>query len=227
MKKNIFILGAGRFGLAAAQALIEKNVIVTVVDINQTNLQNANLAEKGINTLVLDCSNYEQLASSAITSADHVIVGISDIESSIMTCVNLKDLGIKNITAKSKSDLHTKVLTSLGIKDIVFPEQVIGSQVAKQILSYHTDINYFFSGNELSIISIKVNNSELVGKPISDFENKEAYHIFAIKTNKPYDPLIMDLTDYKLQKLDKIFIIIPNDRLKYIKKYFSAFVKED
>ena len=226
MKKNIFILGAGRFGIAAATTLAEKNVNVTLVDKDQTTLTDSNISDKGVTSLVLDSSNYDQLASSAITSADHVIVAISDIEASIMTCVNLKDLGIKNITAKSGNELHTKVLTSLGIKEVVFPEQIIGSQVAKQILSSHSDINYLFSGNELSIICIRLHNNEVIGRKLSDFENKDAYNFLAIKTNNPSEPLIMNTDGYVLQKLDRIFITIANDKLKNIKKYFGDILKE-
>ncbi len=226
MKKNIFILGAGRFGIAAATTLAEKNVNVTLVDKDQATLTDSNISDKGVTSLVLDSSNYDQLSSSAITSADHVIVAISDIEASIMTCVNLKDLGIKNITAKSGNELHTKVLTSLGIKEVVFPEQIIGSQIAKQILSSHSDINYMFSGDEMSIIGIRLNNNEFIGRKLSEFENQDAYTFLAIKTNKPSEPLIMNPKDYSLQKLDRIYVIVPNDKLKNVKKYFSEFVKE-
>lgn len=225
MKKNVFILGIGRFGLAAALKLSEENVNVTIVDSDERRIKEANITDKVNDSLVLDTSNYEQLASTSILSADHVIVAISDIESSIMTCVNLKELGIKNIIAKARSDSHSKVLMSLGIKDVIFPEQVIGIQIAKKILSYHNDIDYLYNGEKITMLSIKLNNDNLIGRNINEFENKDAYNIFAIRTNQPLEPLIMNLENYKLQKLDKIFIIIANDKLKYIKKYFKDFVE--
>lgn len=227
MKKNVFVLGVGRFGLAAAQKLIEKNVSVTVIDNDEKRINESNIREKSPNILILDTSNYEQLASTSIANADHVIVAISDVESSIMTCVNLKDLGITNITAKVRNDLHKKVLTSLGIKDIVFPEQVIGTQVARQILSYHNDINYIYNGDSLTLVCIRLNNDNLIDRPLREFKNDQAFNIFAIKHNKPMEPIIMNPSDdYKLQKLDRIFVTIRNEELKNIKKYFGEIVNK-
>ncbi len=226
MKKNVFVLGIGRFGLATATTLIEKNVNVTVVDSNEKKINESNIKEKTPNVLVLDTSNYDQLSSTSILSADHVVVAISDIESSIMTCVNLKEIGITNITAKARNELHKKVLTSLGIKDIVFPERVIGVQVAKQILSYHNDINYIYNGEHVTMISLKLNNENLVGKNLDDFKNNDAYNIFAIKQNKPNEPIIMNPNNYILQKLDRIYLTIKNDELKNIKKYFGEIVEK-
>lgn len=227
MKKNVFVLGVGRFGLSAAQTLLEKNVNVTIIDNDEKQINESNIKEKSPNILILDTSNYEQLASTSIMSADHVIVAISDIEASIMTCVNLKELGVTNITAKARSDLHKKVLTSLGIQDIVFPEKVIGVQVARQILSYHNDINYIYNGDSITMISLKLNNDELIDKPLDDFKNDDVFNIFAIKQNKPNEPIIMNPKNYKLQKLDRIYLTIKNTELKNIKKYFGDIVKRN
>lgn len=226
MKKNVFVLGVGRFGLSAAQTLLEKNINVTIIDNDEKKINESNIREKSPNILILDTANYEQLASTSIINADHVIVAISDIEASIMTCVNLKELGITNITAKARSELHKKVLNSLGIQDIVFPEKVIGIQVAKQILSYHEDINFVFNGESLTVVSIKMNNDNLVGKSLNELKNDDAFYIFAIKQNKPNEPIIMNPVDYKLQKLDRIYLIIKNTELKNLKKFFGDVVNK-
>ena len=221
MKKNVFVLGAGRFGINAAITLSEKNVNITIIDKDQKILEKLNTNNKISNSLILDSSNIEELNSTAIKSADHVIVAMSNVESSIMTCVNLKDLGIKNITAKVSSELHKRILVSLGINDVVFPELIVGKQIAQKILSSNLDVDIIYNGQLITILSVKMINPNFINRNAQDLNDNQNYNIFAINPNKPNTPIIMDIKDYKIEKLDNLYITIPNTQIKHIKKNFG------
>ena len=55
------------------------------------------------------------------------------MNSSILTTLILKELGVKNITVKAQNDYHEKVLSKIGADHIVHPERDMGKRIANNI----------------------------------------------------------------------------------------------
>ncbi len=220
MVKNVFVIGMGRFGLSAAQSFHEHGIQVTVVDINETLLNGIQNIHDFHTALVLDTTNFEALASTAIKKADYVIVGMSNIEGSIMTCVNLRDLGIKNIVAKVQNKVHRRVMKTLGPKTIVFPEHNTAIQVVDQIMNEEYEI--ISKGTDYSFIKFVVKNPDIIGMKIEDLQkivSSSKYKVVALKKNDiGQQNLLFDFKDAVLQKLDQLYILCSNDNLAEIKK---------
>jgi len=219
--KNVFIIGMGRFGLSVAESFHEHGIQVTVVDIDEALLNSIQNIHDFHTALVLDTTNFEALASTAIKKADYVIVGMSSIEGSIMTCVNLRDLGIRNIVAKVKNKVHRRVMKTLGPKIIVFPEHNSAIQIVDQIMNEEYEI--ISKGTDYSFIKFVVKNPNIIGIKIEDLENiisSSKYKVIALKKNDLGQHLIFDFKNYILQKLDQLYILCSNDNLAEIKKKF-------
>ena len=66
--------------------------------------------------VVADATDEEALKSLGIRNFDCAVVAIGDdIQSSILTAIVLKDLGVNQVVAKAFSELHGKVLTKLAL----------------------------------------------------------------------------------------------------------------
>ena len=98
------------------------------------------------------------LKSLGIRDFEHVIVAIGeDIQSSILTTIMLKEIGVKKITVKAQNDYHEKVLKKIGADQVVHPERDMAIRIAKNIMSNNV-LDYLELSDEHSITEIKAND---------------------------------------------------------------------
>ena len=65
------------------------------------------------------------LRTLGIRNFDVAVITIgTNIQSSIMATLLVKELGVKYIVAKATNDLHAKVLYKIGADRVVFPEKI-------------------------------------------------------------------------------------------------------
>lgn len=63
------------------------------------------------------------------------VVGIGeDVSVSIITCLALKEAGVRYVIAKAGDKLHKRILEKLDVDEIVLPEEYMGIMTAKNIL---------------------------------------------------------------------------------------------
>src|SRR5207253_3884608 len=100
---------------------------------------------------------------------DHVIVAIGEnIQSSILTTLILKELGVPYITAKAQNDYHEKVLRKIGADRVVHPERDMGIRIANNMISGNI-VDYLELSNEYSIVEIAA-NGKISGHTIMDLD---------------------------------------------------------
>lgn len=217
MKKNVFIIGLGRFGESLAINLHNNDQNVNVMDVDEKKVREITSSYNFAGALIVNATNLDALESTAVKLADHVVVAMSSIEDSILTCVNLRDLGVKNITAKAKNKTHKRVLKSLGIRDIVFPEENAANLVANQILE--DDVRILIQGKDNTVIKLTVSNDKLINKPIYSIQS-DYFKIFALIRNEQDAETKFFIDNEVIKKLDKLYVICPNNKIKLIKKLF-------
>lgn len=179
-KKDYCVIGCGRFGKAVIESLVKEGHSVMALDADREKV-NA-MAQQVSYAATLDSTDEDALKAIGIQDMDHVVVAIgSDIESSIMTCALLKELGIKNITAKAVSGRHARVLLKMGINDVVRPETESGRRTAVRIM--HSFLGEFISvSTEHSIVQIKLENRDIVGIKLADLSLREkGINVVAVK----------------------------------------------
>lgn len=217
MKKNVFIIGLGKFGQNLSLILKDSGFDVTVSDIDKNILSDFTSSYHFFNELSFNSANIEALKSTSVKQADYVVVAISKIEDSILTCVNLKDIGVKNIIAKAQNKTHSRILKSIGITDIIFPEEIAATNVATKIINGEIDI--IKQNANFSIIKLRVTNDKVSGKLVKEFNNGELC-IFAILKNEANATIICSPNNIAIKKLDTLYIMTANENLRKIKKIF-------
>jgi trk system potassium uptake protein TrkA len=130
-KRQFAVIGLGRFGRAVCETLHINGYEVLGID-QDPKLVAEVLADRVVgNAISLDSTDDTALREAGIFEIETVIVAIGNyLKESIITCLNLKEGGVKSVVAKVSSDTHEKILKRLGVDLIIFPEHKAGQDLA-------------------------------------------------------------------------------------------------
>lgn len=184
--KQFIVLGLGRFGSAVATTLVELGYEVLGVDSDPERV-NA-LKNKITEAVQADISEERTLTELGAKNFDAAIVGVgSDLESSILATIMLKEMGIKYIIAKAQNALHRKVLEKIGVDKVVFPERDMGIRIARSLITPNIK-DYIELEPDYSVIEIEA-LPDFVDKTLSelDLRNKYGINVLAIKRDNSFN----------------------------------------
>ncbi|NLO24362.1 MAG: TrkA family potassium uptake protein [Fibrobacter sp.] len=214
--KQLVVIGIGNSGYFLARHLTALGHDVLAIDSNVETIQDINpLVSQAV---VADTTRKNQLAALSLNKVDAVIVCIGDnLEASLLTILNLKELGIKNIIAKSSNSAHTTLLENMGVTDIFHPEHDMAISLAEKI-NRPNMLDYLPFMEGYSIIELTC-PQKFIGKTLKELALTKTHgvQIIAIRDPLQKEPKIGDLADYLLQEFDVLFIIGPNKALDSIK----------
>ncbi|MDF9844336.1 MULTISPECIES: TrkA family potassium uptake protein [unclassified Paenibacillus] len=179
-KKQYAIIGMGRFGSSVAKALSGMGYDVLAIDTDEQRTQEIS----GIVTHAVsaDSTDEEALRALGIRNFDVVVVAIGeDIQSSILTTLILKDLGVPAILVKARNELHGKVLSKIGADKIIYPERDMGLRVAHHLASPNI-LDYIELSPDYSILDMKV-PKQMLGKNLLELDIRAKYgcNVMAIR----------------------------------------------
>lgn len=148
------IIGLGSFGGSTARELMRLKH--EVIGIDQDAKQVNRMASVITFATIADATDEQVLKELNIQNCDAVVVAIGeDIEASILCVVHLKNLGVKQILVKAKTDAHHMILAHLQVTRIIHPEEQMGIRVA-QSLNYPMVDEYISLGDQHFIVSVEV-----------------------------------------------------------------------
>lgn len=133
MEKKVVVLGLGTFGQYLCRSLKRLGSEVIAVDTRQ---ENVDLVKDLVDrAMVGDTTDVTVLKRSEATESDAVIVAIGEnTESSVITTLNLQELGVEAIYARAVSVVHRKILEKLGITRIINPESQSAERLAGELV---------------------------------------------------------------------------------------------
>lgn len=134
MSKECVIVGLGKYGISIAKKLSDSNIEVLAIDNDMKAVEKvSSFVTKAICLDVTSAEAWEQIN---LKSFDFGVVCFGEnITASILSCMALKDAGVKYIIAKVGDKFHRAVLEKLEIDEIVFPEELVGEMTANQIIN--------------------------------------------------------------------------------------------
>lgn len=208
MKKSFAVIGLGRFGGSICRTLTDEGMEVLAIDKNEERVNEYSMIAS--HAVVGDTTDEAVLKSLGIRNFDHVIVAIGDdIQSSILTTLILKELGVARITAKAQNDYHGKVLRKIGADYVVHPERDMGKRIAHNMASGNI-VDYLELSDEHSIVEIAA-NEKLAGHTIMDLDIRKKYglNIVAIKRG---DSIIVSPQAKEMIIINDVLVVIGNDQ---------------
>ena len=216
MSNTIVVLGLGLFGTSVARTLAEANVDVIAMDMNMDHVEQ--VVDEVAVAIQGDFTKVEQLAQAGFGDCDQVVIASAErLENSILAILNLKKLGIKDITVKTKNKEYREVLLKVGATRVILPEVEMGVQVGN-MLANPTVHELMALDNRYNIIEFPAIKS-WIGQSIVeiDFRNQYEINIIAIQPGNSTDYTIEFKPTYLVTESD-IFIGVTTDqgRLKLL-----------
>ncbi|MFH1645147.1 MAG: TrkA family potassium uptake protein [Candidatus Omnitrophota bacterium] len=217
--RQFAVIGLGRFGSSVATTLSEKGCQVLAIDIDDAIVQD--YSEITTHAVCVDATDAKALKAVGIETIDVAVVSVGDIEASILITLILKEIGVKEVISKSRSQQQAKVLERIGVNRVVFPERDMGVRLANMLtspkVSEHIDLS-----DECSIVEIQPPN-EFVGQSLKKLNLRVEFglNIVAIKNvNKDGDVTLNTIpeADYEIKASDKLMVVGPNKNLDKLKQ---------
>lgn len=180
--KQFIVIGLGRFGQSVAKTLFQMGYDVLALDEDENAVQE--IADSVTHAVQMDATDEYALRTLGIRNFDIAIVSIgTNIQSSIMVTLNLKEAGIKKVLAKATNDMHAKLLTKIGADRVVLPEKDMGVRVAHNLVSANI-LDVIELSSEYSIMEITAPN-QWFNKNIKAIDARAKYgiNIMAIKSH--------------------------------------------
>jgi trk system potassium uptake protein TrkA len=176
------IISLGKLGQTLAVSLTKIGHEILGID---SQPQNIDAVKHEIHTaLLLDSTDEEAVASLSLDKSDGVFVAYSkDFGRSVETVAILKKLGVKNIIARSVSQIHTTVLQSIGIEKIMEPEYDYAvNYVLKMISSGHYQDRLTLSPtHEIFVVGVP---RSMIGEKILSINFDSNFHLQFIALRK-------------------------------------------
>lgn len=138
------VIGLGAFGRSLAKTLHDLGYEVLAVDIDPEVVELALSENVATHVVTADVHNPHVLEELEMNQCSKVCVAIgTNLEASVLAVLNLIDLGVQYILAKSTSEVHARVLQRLGGKhganqvtiDVIRPEVEMGVLAAQRLLN--------------------------------------------------------------------------------------------
>ncbi len=210
-KEQVLIVGLGKFGMSVAKALSKYDCDVLAVDENSELVDE--IAPFVTHAARVDAGDINSLKKLGVSNFDVSVIGIGDnLEASIMIALTLKELNMPYIIAKSRDDIHTRLLTMIGVDKVVQPEQDVGNRIAKTIM-HKSIIERVEFGKEYSVVEIET-PKEWVGCCLNRLNIRPKYNINIVCVEKDNGKVIIPMADYEIEEKDNLMLISPNKELE-------------
>ena len=213
--KSYVVIGLGRFGNTLARQLCKLGAEVLAMDVHNDLVQQ--VAEDVTHAVVGDAQDKDVLRALGVRDFDCAIVAIgTDLAASVLTVMNLQELGVPYIICKAHDETHSRVLKKLGVNKVVIPEQENATRLARSLHS-HNVLDYIELSEDYGILEIPAPKS-WVGKTLKELNirAKLGVNIIAVENNKKTN--VSPAADYQIQQEDILVVLGDNYSLEAVQK---------
>lgn len=197
------IIGLGRFGLALAKTLAESGAQVMVIDSDENKLRQVRAYAQ--DAFRLGKLTKEALEDTGIAECDTAIVCIGErIDVSLLTTLNVLNLGVPRVIAKADSIEHGIILERIGA-EVVRPELETATRLAAVLLG-SAALDMMRLNGDYVISEIKV-SPQICGKALEEL-CLEKYNLHLIALEKEPDKLLPQASPEEiLEERDAIVVL--------------------
>ena len=221
MKKKFFmVIGLGRFGSYIARTLVSMNAEVLAVDKNIDTVQV--MYSEIPNCVACDTANMLALKKLDIKSIDHAIIAIgNNLQDSILTITNLKQLGVPQITVRSDKEEYKQIYELIGASDIIIPEVASAISLANQVMS-DTMLDYKELGAGYALVNVNVGIN--VDKTLMklDLRNQFGINIVGIQKEGKSEKFFIPRGTDKLEKGDVVVCVGKKTDIKKFDDFLNS-----
>lgn len=209
------IIGLERFGFALAKTLIEAGKEVLVIDSDESKIKQ--IRQYTSNAFVVEILDRETLEETGIQNCETAVVCIGEkMDASILTALNLINMGIPRVIAKAVSFDHGSVLTKIGA-EVVYPENDMAIRVANRLL-YSKALDFIELNDDINIYEMEV-PKKLDGIQIRESNIRKKYKLNIIAIEGGGGTILEISPDYILKSGDLIVVIGKKNNITRFEEY--------
>jgi trk system potassium uptake protein TrkA len=175
--KSFVVIGLGRFGKKLAIALAMSGAEVIAIDRDRGLVEE--IRDQVSQAVRLDSTDEEALKAQGVDKVDVAVVGIGEggqaFESAVLTVVNLRSLGVKQVYARAHSLTAGEVFAKIGATEVIYPELESAQRWAYKLITPQIDEKIDFApGYSLARIWAP---ASFDGKTLMELELRQKYNV--------------------------------------------------
>lgn len=173
--RRFAVIGLGRFGQKLAIALAMSGSEVIAIDRNRNEIDL--IRDQVSHAVRLDSTDEEAMKAQGVDKADVAIIalGQESFEAAILTVVNLRQMGVKQIYARAESLIAGEVFSKVGATEVIYPEIESAQRWAYKLIAPQIGEKIDFAPG-YSLARIKAPPS-FDGKTVMDLQLRQKYKV--------------------------------------------------
>ena len=213
--RSYIVIGLGLFGAETARKLCELGCEVLAMDVRENLVQQ--VANHVTHAVTGDGQDKEVLRALGAGTFDCAIVAIGDdLAASVLTVMNLKELGVPYVVCKAHDETHRRVLEKLGADRVVIPECEFAGKLARS-LSSHNVLDYIELSPDHGILEIPAPKN-WVGKTLKDLNVRAKLGVNIIAVKSGGSTYVSPAADHKIWSGDVLVVLGDNSALEAVQK---------
>lgn len=175
--KRFVVIGLGSFGSALAKQLHKNGMRVTGIDGNAETVED--MQDHLFEAVIGDATDKGALEALSLNEADGVIISLGeDITRSLLATLHARELGAKHVIVKGVTIEHGKLLQSLGVERVVFPETELAVQLGDR-LTWPNVIDFLAIDSDYSFVEIAMPQS-MAGLKLTETDIKKRFGLWVV-----------------------------------------------
>ncbi|HEX2419551.1 MAG TPA: TrkA family potassium uptake protein [Micromonosporaceae bacterium] len=206
----VAVIGLGRFGGQVAASLERLGHEVLAIDFDPAPVQK--WADRLTYVAQADSTDEEALRQLGLTDFPRAVVGIgTGMEASVLTVINLVDLGVKEIWAKAITAKHGRILQRIGAHHVVYPEAAMGERVAHLVTGKMIDFIEFDDG--YAIVKTRAPR-EAAGRSLAESALRSKYGVTVVGVKRPDQDFTYALPETMVESGDLLIVSGPTKQVE-------------
>lgn len=210
------IIGLGTFGSNLAKKLAKAGKEVLAIDQNEDRVND--IKDYVSTAFVVKSLDKFILEETGIQNCETVIVCISkDMAISVLTTLNIVNMGVPRVIAKANSDDHGMILEKLGA-EVVYPERDMADRIGGMLLNSRR-LDFIHLNGNVSVSEFRIPEC-FVGMTIKETQLRDKYFLSIVAVESDGETYTKVNPKHILKEDDYMVVVGDNENIEEFEKDF-------
>ena len=178
------VIGIGKYGSRIALEMAGRGAEVFAIDCVEERVEQ--VADEVAIAITMDSTDPKALRSQKLEGMDAAVVAIGEnFEATVLTTLNLMDLGIPRVIVRASGRDQERILRKLGVEEILAPETEFAGIVAERLMNPNLR-GFLELPDDFEIAEIKAPTG-CVGRTLGDIDLTNRYELRLITIRRTYN----------------------------------------
>jgi trk system potassium uptake protein TrkA len=178
------VIGIGKYGSRIALEMAGRGAEVFAIDCVEERVEQ--VVDEVAIAITMDSTDPKALRSQKLEGMDAAVVAIGEnFEATVLTTLNLMDLGIPRVIVRASGRDQERILRKLGVEEILAPETEFAGIVAERLMNPNLR-GFLELPDDFEIAEIKAPTG-CVGRTLGDIDLTNRYELRLITIRRTYN----------------------------------------